>query len=410
MHGHVTLLSWTPDMEAMIASGGRISTMDGTADEIRAKSLAAGKEKNEKLIGKVLSSGHTSVLEHGYVNLAFENVSVLAEQFLIEFRLASFTVKSRRYVDFSGAGYVAPELPSPQAQALAEELSQKYGVACLCINCLTLDDADITEIMQGVLQEFPITELGIFLPSWVDALPMEHEIKRGLFDAIADASKDMKRIRDVYAVLDRLDCVEIVSQTRVRDMAMGTGRVLAELELPRQLYYQTISGQSGFPIRDDGDLMALLTELREVKTEYDRIREALDDVRTKGYGIVMPTPEEMHLEEPEIVHQGGRYGVRLKASAPSIHMIMANIETEVSPALGGEKASEEIVNFLLQGFEGDVNRIWESNIFGKSLYDIAGEGLTNKIRKMPEGAQGKLQETLQRIINEGSGGLICIIL
>ena len=299
---------------------------------------------------------------------------------------------------------------SPQAQALAEELSQKYGVACLCINCLTLDDADITEIMQGVLQEFPITELGIFLPSWVDALPMEHEIKRGLFDAIADASKDMKRIRDVYAVLDRLDCVEIISQTRVRDMAMGTGRVLAELELPRQLYYQTISGQSGFPIRDDGDLMALLTELREVKTEYDRIREALDDVRTKGYGIVMPTPEEMHLEEPEIVHQGGRYGVRLKASAPSIHMIMANIETEVSPALGGEKASEEIVNFLLQGFEGDVNRIWESNIFGKSLYDIAGEGLTNKIRKMPEGAQGKLQETLQRIINEGSGGLICIIL
>ena len=156
--------------------------------------------------------------------------------------------------------------------------------------------------------------------------------------------------------------------------------------------------------------MALLTEMSGVKGEYDRVRDALEDVRTKGYGIVMPTLAEMHLEEPIIVKQGGRYCVKLKCSAPSIHMIKANIETEVSPALGGETASGEIINFLLQGFEGDVGKIWESNIFGKSLYDIAGEGLTTKIRRMPEDAQAKLQETLQRIINEGSGGLICIIL
>jgi stage IV sporulation protein A len=163
-------------------------------------------------------------------------------------------------------------------------------------------------------------------------------------------------------------------------------------------------------VRDDGDLISLLSQLSKIKREYDRIDSALRDVRTRGYGIVMPGREELRLEEPEIVRQGGRYGVRLKASAPSIHMIMANIETEVSPAVGGEKSSEEIIKFLLQEFEGDVGKIWESNIFGKSLYDIAGEGLNAKIKKMPEETQGKLQETLQRIVNEGSGGLICIIL
>ncbi len=156
------------------------------------------------------------------------------------------------------------------------------------------------------------------------------------------------------------------------------------MELPRELFYSTLSEQSGFDISDDGDLMSLLTDLSSVKREYDKIKSALQDVKTRGYGIVLPGRDELKLEEPEIVRQGGRYGVRLKASAPSIHMIMANIETEVSPAVGGEKSSEDIINYLLQEFEGDVGKIWESNIFGKSLYDIAGEGLSAKIKKMPE--------------------------
>ena len=164
------------------------------------------------------------------------------------------------------------------------------------------------------------------------------------------------------------------------------------------------------PVRNDRDLIRLLQSVSGLKEEYERVHEALEDVRTKGYGIVMPTLDEMTLEEPQIVRQGGRYGVRLKASAPSIHMVMANIETEVSPAIGGEKASEEVINFLLQGYDGDMSRIWESNIFGKSLNDIAGEGLTNKIRAMPDDVQDKLRNTIQRIINEGSGGLICILL
>jgi len=193
-------------------------------------------------------------------------------------------------------------------------------------------------------------------------------------------------------------------------MDLGRGVVTATLELPHELFYNTLSEQSGLEINDDGDLISLLSQLSKIKREYDRIDSALKDVRSRGYGIVMPGREELRLEEPEIVRQGGRYGVRLKASAPSIHMMAVNTETEVSPAIGGEKSSEDIINFLLQEFEGNVGKIWESNIFGKSLYDIASEGLSNKIKKMPEETQLKLQETLQRIVNEGSGGLICIIL
>jgi len=220
----------------------------------------------------------------------------------------------------------------------------------------------------------------------------------------------MRYIRDVAATVSEMGLREGISRAAVRRMHLGSGVVHAELDLPRALFYDTLSAESGFAIRDDGDLLGLLTEMSHVKVEYDKISHALDEVRTRGYGVVLPTRDQLCLEEPEIVKQGGRYGVRLKASAPSIHMIAANIETEVSPAVGGERSSEEIINFLLQEFEGDVSRIWESNIFGKSLYDIASEGLTAKIKKMPEDAQGKLQETLQRIINEGSGGLICIIL
>ena len=210
--------------------------------------------------------------------------------------------------------------------------------------------------------------------------------------------------------MERIADREEVASAGVTGIEMGTGAVTAKIELPRSLYYKTISEQCGFEIRDDGDLMSLLTHVRDIKADYDHISSALRDVREKGYGVVMPLPGELHLEEPQIVRQGGRYTVRLKASAPSIHMIMTNIETEVTPALGGEKASEEIMGFLLQGFDGDVSRIWESNIFGKSLYDIAEEGLESKIKRMPRGVQLKLRSTMERIVNEGSGGLICIIL
>jgi stage IV sporulation protein A len=193
-------------------------------------------------------------------------------------------------------------------------------------------------------------------------------------------------------------------------MDMGSGVVTALLDVPRSLFYGTLSQQCGMEIQDDGDLMRLMTQLAAMKARYDKVAGALEEVEKNGYGIVMPEPDEMVLEEPEIVKQGGRYGIRLKASAPSIHFMKATIQTEVSPIMGTEKQSEEMVNYLLQQFEGDTGRIWDSNMFGHSFYELVAEDLQSKLKRVPEDAREKLRETLQRIINEGSGGLICIIL
>ena len=299
---------------------------------------------------------------------------------------------------------------SERAQAIREEISQKYNVTCVCANCLELGEEAVTNIIRGVLYEFPIQELDLFLPPWVDALPYDHPIKSNLYTAVKAGACGMQRVRDVRACLDAISACETISSVSIDSMDLGTGITQVRLELPRTLFYETLSQESGFSVRDDGDLMSLLSGLAEMKNNYDKVATALEQVKETGYGIVMPNTNELTLEEPEIVKQGGRYGVRLKASAPSIHMIRADIQTEVSPIMGTEKQSEEMVNFLLQEFEGDTSKIWQSNIFGKSFHDLVGEDLNAKLKRMPEEARDKLRETLQRIINEGSGGLICIIL
>ncbi|MBR1659985.1 MAG: stage IV sporulation protein A [Oscillospiraceae bacterium] len=299
---------------------------------------------------------------------------------------------------------------SEAALALAAELSERYERRCIPVNCLQLDENGMTEVLKELLYEFPVNRFEVYLPAWMDALDAGSEVRRELFSAIAEAAEGTERMGDAAAMAESLAEHELVSSASVHTLSLGDGGASLSIALPQQLYYRTISEESGFDIRNDRDLMLLLRSVSSLKEEYERVHDALEDVRTKGYGIVMPTIDEMTLEEPQIVRQGGRYGVKLKASAPSIHMILANIETEVSPAIGGERASEEVINFLLQGYDGDINRIWESNIFGKALNDIAGEGLTNKIKAMPDDAQSKLRTTIQRIINEGGGGLICIIL
>ncbi|MEL4861281.1 stage IV sporulation protein A [Pseudoflavonifractor phocaeensis] len=299
---------------------------------------------------------------------------------------------------------------SDRAKAIQADIMDRYDVTCMRCNCLELDEEDVTSIIKGVLYEFPVKELDLFLPPWVDALPYDHPIKNGLYAAIREGSAEMRRVRDVDGAMAAIGACESVSSTRVTTINLGAGLAAATLDLPRSLFYDTISAQSGFTIADDGDLMSLLTDLASVKREYDKVAQALQEVRETGYGIVAPSPEELKLEEPEIVKQGGRYGVRLKASAPSIHMIRADIETEVSPIVGSEKQSEEMVGYLLQEFEGDTAKIWDSNIFGKSFHELVGEDLNTKLKRMPDDAREKLRETLQRVINEGSGGLICIIL
>lgn len=301
----------------------------------------------------------------------------------------------------------------PEAESavqLAEELSRRYDVECLRVNCLSLTEADIRQILYSVLQEFPICSIGLYLPEWLSALADEAPLKRELYTHILQTCESAGKLRDAKHVAELLAANEKISQARALPSDLGNGNVRIEIQLPRGLYYQTLSEESGLEIRSDADLISTLAEMSRIKSDYDGLAEALRSVRQCGYGVVMPEAGQMTLEEPQIVRQGGKYTVKLKANAPVLHMFMTNVETEVTPAIGGETASEDIINFLLQGFDGDVNRIWESNIFGKSLNDIAEEGLTAKIHAMPDRARNKLQLTLQRIINEGSGGLICILL
>ena len=296
------------------------------------------------------------------------------------------------------------------ARQIASTLEEEYHVTCLRVNCQALSEEDVSEIMRSVLQEFPLKAIGIYLPEWLDALPYDDPLKQEMYSQFLSAGDDAERIKDSQAVLNKLTQNEKISEVTLKGSDLGQGNVRIEIKLPRSLYYDTICEQTGLSIRNDGDLISVLTEMSRVKNDYDRLHSALESVRSTGYGVVMPDAGEMTLEEPQIVRQGGKYTVKMKANAPVMHMFMTNVETEVSPAIGGENASEDIINFLLQGFDGDVNRIWESNIFGKSLNDIAEEGLAAKIQALPDNAKNKLQITLQRIINEGSGGLICILL
>jgi len=299
---------------------------------------------------------------------------------------------------------------SERAQAIRADISQRYDVTCVTADCLELDETAITDIIKGVLFEFPVKELNLFLPAWVDALPYSHPIKSSLYGVIREKTQNMCRIRDVEGVVSDLLCCETVSDARMQGINLGAGQASAKLELPRSLFYDTLSNQSGFQIHDDGDLLELLSELSAVKSEYDKVQSALEEVKQTGYGVVVPNVNELMLEEPEIVRQGGRYGVRLRASAPSIHMLRVDIETEVAPIVGNEKQSEEMINYLLEEFEGDTAAIWQTNIFGKSFHELVSEDLNSKLHRMPDDARDKFRETLQRIINEGSGGLICIIL
>ena len=297
-----------------------------------------------------------------------------------------------------------------RAQSMAADIERRYDVRCLPVNCLELGEADIHDLLKQVLYEFPLKELDLFLPAWVEALPPDHPIKTGVYQAVRREAADLAHVRQLRDCLSALQGEGDISAASIRSLNLGIGIAEADLDLPRSLFYDTLSRQSGLSVTDDGDLMQLLTSLAAIRKEYDRLAPAMQAALDTGYGIVMPSVEELNLEDPEIVRQGGRYSVRMKASAPSIHMIRADIATTVSPIVGSEKQSEDMVNYLLQEFEGDTGKLWQSNIFGRSFHEIVGDDLQAKLRRMPQDSQKKLREALERIINDGSGGLICIIL
>lgn len=296
------------------------------------------------------------------------------------------------------------------AQKLRAKLAEQYDVTCLAVSCLDLDQQAVTEIIQAVLYEFPLEELQLFLPDWVETLPTEHPIRTALFQAIRAQAGKLVRIRDVKPAVAAMGQCELVTGASVTGMKLGSGCCQARLELPRSLFYDTLSQQTGFALHSDGELLALLERLAVIQAEHQKVAAAMEEVRATGYGIVIPEAGELELEQPEIIKQGGRYGVRLRAKAPSIHMIRADIQAEVSPIVGSEKQSEDMLGFLLEEFEGAPEKIWQSNIFGRSFHELINEDLATKLKHMPEDAREKMRLTLERILNEGSGGLICIIL
>ncbi len=299
---------------------------------------------------------------------------------------------------------------SSDSQKLASVLSEKYSTPVIPVNCVDLNEEDINDILKQVLYAFPIKEINICMPKWVTGLVKGHWLKKDVFDCIRTAAENVKYVRDVNGVTDTISECDYINKTIISGIDLGKGSAEICVELKNNLFFKILGEETGIEINSESDLMPLLKELTAVKRKYEKIENALSEVDATGYGIVMPSIEELSLEEPEIVKQGGKYGVRLKASAPSIHMMKADIVTEVSPIVGSEKQSEELVMYLLKEFEESPQKIWESNIFGKSLHELVNEGLHNKLYRMPVDARMKLQETLERIINEGCGGLICFIL
>ncbi len=299
---------------------------------------------------------------------------------------------------------------SPETQALRGELAETYDVTCLAVSCPELDRREITDLLSSVLYEFPVEELDLFLPPWVDALAPDHPIRAELFQAVREAMGGLRRVRDVNRVVAEIGTCPRISAAAVTSMRLGEGVCAARLDLPRGLFYETLSAQTGFQIPDDGALFRLLADLGARQGEYERVAAAMEEVRATGYGVVLPGPEELTLAQPEILRQGGRYGVRLRATAPSIHLVRADIQAEVAPIVGSEKQSEDMLAFLLSEFEDHPEKIWQSNLFGRSFQELVGEDLNGKLRNLPEDARGKLRLTLEKILNEGSGGLICIIL
>lgn len=299
---------------------------------------------------------------------------------------------------------------SREAEALGLWMEETYHAPVALVSCMDMDGEDIHHIMALILNEFPVKEIGISTPIWLRSLPRTHRLSASVCESVKAVAQNANKLGNVAEVFSALNENDAIDGVTLCSLDAGIGRVTLEMKMREGLFYEIIREETGLDIHDDAELLRELCALSEMKREYEHLKPALDDVKARGYGIVMPETDELTLGEPEIVKQSAGYGVRLRATAPSIHMIRANIEAEVSPIVGTEQQSEEMVKFLLHEFEEDPSRLWETNMFGKSLHALISEGLQGKLLHMPDDARQKIGETVARIINEGSGGLICILL
>lgn len=303
---------------------------------------------------------------------------------------------------------VEPE--SEEALSLAKSLSEKYNVPVLPINCLELDTAQISDLLEKALYEFPAKRIELNFPSWIKSLDENDEFKSNMFAFIGESAKSITNIRSVKSFAQSLSEYKEIEAAAISDSDLSIGKISISVRINSRYYYTVLSSKCGCEIKNEKDLMSVVSELSKIKTKFDKFNSALGEVERTGYGIVMPDIDELTLEEPEIVKQGGRYGVKLKAQAPSIHMIRCNTRTEVAPIVGSESQSQELVMYLLREFQENPAKIWETDLFGKSLHELVNEGLRGKLERMPDEARDKFRETIERVINEGCSGLICIIL
>ena len=293
------------------------------------------------------------------------------------------------------------------AESVKNRIKEQFGVDAVTADCQALELQQLGLLLRQLLYSFPMQQLKVYLPRWMDALEDDHPVKAALYQALLQRAGEISALGQAEAVLSQLKELEQVADFTVKSVEPGTGTVSCSILFPEALFYEILSSKAGMPIENDGQLLSLLTELAAVKQEYDKISDALSSVKATGYGIVMPTAEEMTLQTPEVVRKGTAYGVKLKAGAPSIHMIRVDIDTEISPMVGGEQQSQELISYLT-GEEPD--KVWQSNIFGRSVYVLVQEGLTAKVVRLPEDVREKFRGTLCRIVNQGASGLICLIL
>ena len=293
------------------------------------------------------------------------------------------------------------------AKQVKDQIKQEFAIDAVIADCQALDLEQIGDLLRSLLYSFPLKELRIYLPRWIDALEDEHPVKIALYEALLQRAEEITSLAMAGPSLSQLKELEQVLDFTVRSVDLSTGTVSCAITFPENLFYEILSAKAGLDIQNDAQLLTLLTELVKIKTEYDKISDALSAVKATGYGVVMPNAGEMTLEKPEMVKKGGAFGVKLKAGAPSIHMIRVDIDTEISPMVGDEKQSQDLIAYL--GGE-NPEKLWQSHIFGKSVYELIQEGLTTKLLQMPEDVRGKFRGTLTRIVNDGANGLICLIL
>ena len=299
---------------------------------------------------------------------------------------------------------------SESTELLRSELEEKYDVPIVPLNVLAMDEEDIENVMETVLYDFPLNEIRINLPKWVEGLERNHWIKNNIIFTLKQSIAEIGKLRDVDSIVKGFSELEFLEDTEVENVELGEGVISIDLTAKQDLFYNVLEEKSGFKIDGDHQLLNLVTKLSRVKNEYDKIESALYDAKTKGYGVVAPSLDELSLEEPEIIKQGKQYGIKLRANAPSLHIIKADISTEVSPIVGNQTQGEEMIKYLLDTFEENPSELWSSNMFGKSLNDLVKEQLQSKLYTMPEEIRVKIQKTLQKIINEGSMNIITILL